>query len=91
MKLSIKAMALTSGLLWGGAVLCVATANCVEPRYGKKFLGILESIYPGYHVHPEPASVALGTAYALVDGAAGGAICAWLYNQLAACESKSGH
>ena len=38
MKLGVKAMARTSALVWGGAVLTVGVANLIQPRYGKEFL-----------------------------------------------------
>jgi CBS domain-containing protein len=41
---------------------------------------VCASIYPGYHPGTGMGSVATGTLYALVDGAVGGAILAWLYN-----------
>jgi len=80
MRLSIVALALTVGLLWGGAVLIVAAANLIWPGYGRAFLDLVASIYPGYHVASGVSSVLTGTLYALVDGAGGGAVFAWLYN-----------
>ena len=82
MKLNVKAMAKTSALVWGGAVLTVGVANLLQPRYGKAFLRLVASIYPGYRPRPAPRQIAVGTAYAVVDGAVGGALFAWLYNQL---------
>ena len=80
MKLSSKAMAATSGLLWGGAVLMVGVTNLMQPSYGQEFLRLIASIYPGYHGRRRLSDVAVGTAYAVVDGVIGGAICAWVYN-----------
>jgi membrane associated rhomboid family serine protease len=87
MKLSVKAMAAACGLLWGGAVLTVAIANYIRPSYGGKFLRTVASVYPGYHGRATPSQVAVGGAYAAVDGAIAGALCAWLYNRF---ESKRG-
>ncbi|PSH05575.1 MAG: hypothetical protein CXZ00_00020 [Acidobacteria bacterium] len=88
MKLSIKAAATTSALLWGGAVLTVGVANVIQPRYGREFLRLLASIYPGYEARPNLGHVAVGTGYAVLDGAVGGALCAWLYNRLSSeCET----
>lgn len=88
MKLSISAAAAASALLWGGAVLIVGVANVIQPRYGREFLRLTASIYPGYQARPKFGHVAVGTAYALVDGAVGGALCAWLYNRfLPECET----
>ena len=82
MKLSIKATAASSALVWGGAVLTVGLANLIRPRYGKEFLQLLASIYPGYHARRTIGDVVVGSGYAVVDGAVGGALCAWLYNRL---------
>lgn len=83
MKLNIRAAAAASALVWGGAVLIVGVANVIQPRYGREFLELVASIYPGYKARPRFSQVAVGTAYAVVDGAVGGALCAWLYNRLA--------
>lgn len=82
-KVNIGASAATVALLWGGAVLTVGIINLARPRYGKEFLRAMASVYPGYKGTRTPAQVAIGTGYALADGAVGGAICGWLYNQLA--------
>jgi hypothetical protein len=81
MKLNIRAAAATSALLWGGAVLTVGVVNLIRPSYGGAFLRMIASVYPGYHYRRSPVEVAIGTSYALVDGAVGGAMCAWLYNR----------
>lgn len=83
MKLNVPAFALTAGLLWGGAVLLVALANLAWPGYGRAFLDLAASLYPGYHPGGAGAAV-VGGLYGLVDGAIGGAVFAWLYNLLAA-------
>jgi len=84
MKLSIKGMSFTCALMWGIlAVFGVGMLNTVWPSYGREFLQMVASIYPGYHATPSYGQVIVGTLYALVDGAVGGAIFAWLYNRLA--------
>jgi hypothetical protein len=80
MKFNVSAVAATSALIWSGAVLTVGIANAIEPRYGRDFLRLVSSIYPGYKAEPTPEQIAVGTAYAAVDGAVGGAIFAALYN-----------
>jgi hypothetical protein len=80
MKLNVGAIAAASSLLWGGAVLCVGVANSMKPDYGNEFLGMVSSIYPGYKAKPTPEQIAVGTGYALLDGAVGGAMFAALYN-----------
>ena len=84
MRLNITALAMVSGLLWGGCILVVAAANLIWPSYGQAFLQLCASIYPGYHPGTGAGSVVTGTIYALVDGAIGGAIFGWLYNLFAA-------
>ncbi|MDT8436334.1 MAG: hypothetical protein RRA92_06215 [Gemmatimonadota bacterium] len=82
MRLDVRALALTFGLLWAVSFLLMAAANQVWPSYGTTFLALCDSLYPGY----APAgwgSVFVGTLYALVDGSIGGAVVAWVYNRLA--------
>ncbi|MET0168394.1 MAG: bacteriophage holin [Vicinamibacterales bacterium] len=83
MRLNITALGLTIGILWGAAILIVALANLVWPSYGRAFLDLLASVYPGYRPGAGVASVITGTLYGLVDGAIGGAVFGWLYNLLA--------
>ncbi|TDJ72402.1 MAG: hypothetical protein E2O38_04755 [Proteobacteria bacterium] len=83
MKLDIKGMAITLGLVWGAAVLLVGTANLIWPNYGQAFLELVASIYPGYTAGAGVGQLIVGTLYGLVDGAVGGAVIAWLYNLFA--------
>jgi hypothetical protein len=85
MKLSICALAVAAAIVWGGAVLLVGLANMIWPAYGGAFLEIAASIYPGYHVSQTIGSVIVGTLYAVLDGAVGGLIFAWIYNMIAGC------
>lgn len=88
MKLSIKALALSFGILWGCVVFLMGIAHLLWPGYGTAFLELAASVYPGYSVGGF-GSVIVGTLYALLDGAIGGAIFAWLYNKLAAAPAAS--
>jgi hypothetical protein len=84
MKLSVRALALTAALLWGGGLLAVGLVNLGFPNYGKTMLELCASVYPGYHAGVATlGNVMVGTLYALLDGAAGGALFAWIYNRLA--------
>ncbi len=83
MKLDIKGMAITLGLVWGAAVLLVGIANLIWPNYGQAFLELVASIYPGYTAGASVGQLIVGTFYGLVDGAVGGAVIAWLYNLFA--------
>jgi predicted DNA repair protein MutK len=82
-KLSVIALASTAGLFWGGAILVVASANLTWPGYGRAFLELAASLYPGYQPGAGLVSVITGTVYGLVDGAVSGAVFAWLYNLFA--------
>ena len=46
-------------MVWGGAVLTVGIANLIQPRYGKEFLRLVASIYPGYKARPTLGQVAV--------------------------------
>lgn len=81
MKLSIKGLALTSGIMWGAVMLLVGLGH-VMWNYGAGFLQVMDSLYPGYTYGGGIGSVLVGTIYALVDGAICGAVFAYLYNKL---------
>jgi len=80
MKLSIKALAITAAIIWGGALLIVGSANMMFPGYGLDFLEVMGSIYPGYQPGTGLSSVIIGSLYGVVDAGIGAAIFAWLYN-----------
>jgi len=80
MKLNVKALALTAGILWALAVLFVGAVNLIWSGYGRAFLQLMASIYPGYHAAGSPGDLIVGTLYALVDGAIGGLVFGWVYN-----------
>ncbi len=80
MKLDAKAMAISTGTLWAGAILTTALINTIKPSYGREFLRMVESIYPGYHATSHPKDVAVGVAYGFIDGAMWGAAVAGIYN-----------
>jgi hypothetical protein len=82
MKFHVTALALAAGLLWGGLILAVGLANMAWPEYGRAFLDLAASLYPGYRPGTGMGSVITGTLYGVVDGTIGGAIFAWLYNLL---------
>jgi len=80
MKLSVKSLTITAAVLWGGACLLVSVLNVIWPGYGKAFLDLVSSIYPGYEVTGTLGSVIISTLYALLVGAVGGALFGWIYN-----------
>jgi hypothetical protein len=87
MKLHLMAAALAGGILWGLVVLLTAVANIHWTGYGSAFLQGLASLYPGYHASGSSLDLLTGVFYALVDGAVGGFVLAWLYNQFASLSS----
>jgi ABC-type phosphate transport system permease subunit len=80
MRLNITALSIASGLLWGAAMLIVASAHSIWPSYGGAFLEVASSIYSGYDPGPGIGSIIIGTLYGVVDGAIAGAIFGLLYN-----------
>ena len=89
MKLDVKAMAISLGLIWGVlAIFLVGLANMIWPGYGQAFLDLTASLYPGYKATASFGQVIVGMLYGLVDGAIAGALLAWLYNRFAAADSK---
>jgi len=80
MKLSLKAMTIAIGLLCGGCIFFFGIINLAAPSYGMEVLKLASSIYPGFHASRTFVDVLVGTGYAIVDGAIGGFLIAWLYN-----------
>lgn len=83
MQLSIKALVIAGGLLWGGAIFACGIANLASASYAAEFLKVVSSIYPGYHASRTIGDVLVGAGYALVDGGLWGLIFGWLYNWFA--------
>jgi len=83
MKLSVKALAITSGLVWGGAMLTCGLVNLAARPYGRRFLELMSSLYPGFHNSRTLGDVLVGAGYGFVDGAVGGSLVAAIYNQFA--------
>ena len=89
MKLNIKALSLTVGILWAAAVFLVGVANLIWSGYGGAFLQLMASIYPGYEATRSIGQVIVGTLYALVDGLILGLVLAWVYNLFAGRSSTA--
>ena len=88
MKLNLKALTISVAVVWAGAVLIVGVANAIWPGYGKAFLMVLASIYPGFGATGTVGDALVGSGYALVDAAIVGLIFGWLYNFIAGAKSS---
>jgi len=81
LKLDVKAIAITSGLLWGlGLFMLTWWIIYFEGATGEVLC--IGKVYRGFSV--SPMGSVIGLAWGLVDGFVGGAVFAWLYNKLAA-------
>jgi hypothetical protein len=83
MSFSLKALALTAAVLWGGCFLWISLANLIWPSYGGLWLDLGASTYLGYHGPSGFGSMFVVTLYGLVNSAMAGAIFSWLYNVFA--------
>lgn len=83
MRISLKGITLSSAILWAGAMLFVGLIHMAVPSYGREFLRIMSSVYPGADTAPTLGRVLLGAVYGFADGAAAGALFGLLYGSLA--------
>jgi hypothetical protein len=81
--LNVKALAFTAGLLWGGCLALIALVNLTSPEYGRAWLDVVASTYPGYDGPAGLGSVIVVALYGLVDGLICGALFGWVYNAFA--------
>ena len=79
MKLSVKAFALSCGIIWGVGLLALALWVTLLGVQGEHKT-LLERVYLGYRFTALGSLV--GLAWGLADGLIGGAVFAWLYNKL---------
>lgn len=89
MRLSIRSLAITCAILWGGCVLLLAIANAIWSGYAVAFLQAVDSVYPGYRAGGGLGSVIVGTLYAIVDGAVAGILFGWIYNRFAGVDKDT--
>lgn len=80
MRLNLKAITLTAGIIWALAIFMTGIANLIWSGYGDAFLKIIASLYPGFNAGGSVGNVMIGTLYAFVDGAVCGLIFGWIYN-----------
>ena len=89
MRIQPLALATAVGTLWGGAILLIGLAEFLWPDYGRAFLELAASIYPGYDAGRSASQVLLGAGYGFVDGAVGGFLLAWIHNLVATGSRKA--
>jgi hypothetical protein len=82
MRLNLKALALTAGIIWALAIFLTGLLNLIWQGYGEPFLKVMASVYPGYHATRTIADLIVGTLYAFIDGSICGLVFGWLYNRL---------
>lgn len=76
--MSLKAITLSSAIVWGLAMLLVGLIHMAAPSYGGDFLRLMSSVYPGVDTAPTLGRVLLGAVYGMVDGGIAG----WLFGAL---------
>jgi predicted ABC-type sugar transport system permease subunit len=80
MKLSVKSLMIAGALFKGLGFLFISVLNIIWRPYGGAYLAMMSSLYPYYDPVAVPASILLGTLYAVISGAVAGAVFGWLYN-----------
>ncbi len=91
MRISVRALAFTCALVWGGALAFVGLIHLAVPSYGTTLLDLASSIYPGFHGARSLGDALVGIGWGLVDGAGGGVIVGWLYNFFAGPAANASH
>ncbi len=81
MKINVKAFALTCGIVWGFGLFAL-TWWLIAFEGSTHSVTFIGRIYRGYNVSPTGSLV--GLVYGFFDALVGGAICAWMYNTIAA-------
>jgi hypothetical protein len=81
MNISVKAITLTTALLWGVCMLVVGLIHIAVPSYGTEFLRIMSSVFPGADTAPNFGRVLLGAVYGFVDGGIAGFLFGLLYDR----------
>ena len=71
MRINVIALSATAALFWSAAILVVASANLIWPTYGRAFLELAASMYPGYHPSPAIGSIITADTAPKVTGSLG--------------------
>ena len=84
-RMSVKALGLAFGVLWGVSLLLMGLlAHFFD--YGTPFVSGIGNLYIGYA--PTIAGSFLGAVIGFIDGFICGAVLAWLYNCFGGCVCK---
>lgn len=84
MKLNVKALALSVGVVWGLAILVITFWFLIFGHQGNTLIK-LANIYLGYSISWYGAFI--GFIWGFIDGAIGGALIAYFYNLFAGSKS----
>ncbi|MFC1484601.1 bacteriophage holin [Candidatus Neomarinimicrobiota bacterium] len=87
MKLSIKALGLACGIIWGLAIFLLTYWFLLRGFEGET-LSRLGNLYLGYSVTWYGGFI--GLVWGFIDGFIGGTVLAWLYNRFACKEVEGG-
>lgn len=82
-QISVRSLALTGAILWGGYLFLLALLAGFDLRFmwvSPELVEMVSAIYPGYVVGLVGAVI--GLVYGLVCGAICGGLTAWLHNKL---------
>ena len=80
MKLDIKAMGLSLGIMWAASVLLMGVL-AMTTGWGMPFVAGLGKLYTGYQ--PTIGGCIIGAIWGFIDMGIGGVVLAWLYNKFA--------
>ena len=88
MKFNIAAAAIAGGVGFAFALGISGILNMAFDGYGKAFLEVIASIYPGYKASGTAGDLVIGCFYAATDGIIAGGGIALLYNLALCCGKK---
>jgi len=91
MRISTRTVSLTFAMFVAILMIVVGLARLVSEDYGQAFVEVMASLYPGYTGTANLPQVIIGALYGALDGAAGGAVLSWLYNQCSKWPLGGGH
>lgn len=79
MKLSVKALGLSLGILWAASLVIMGIVAILVPDYGLNFVNAVGTKYIGYAA--TAPGIIIGAVWGFVDAGIGGVVLAWLYNK----------